>query len=158
MHKALRWLPCLLMAASAGAFAVTPPAWKHTAYSYDAQQSSLAATLQAFAKEFDISLDMAPIDGVVDGRIRADSPEAFLNRLGQEHHFQWFVYNDTLHISATDDQTSARLEVSPDAVDDLKGALTDLGLLDSRFGWGVLPDEGVVLVSGPPKYVQWVRD
>lgn len=158
MHNALRWLPCLLMAASAGAFAVTPPAWKHTAYSYDAQQSSLAATLQAFAKEFDISLDMAPIDGVVDGRIRADSPEAFLNRLGQEHHFQWFVYNDTLHISPTDDQTSARIEVSPDAVDDLKGALTDLGLLDSRFGWGVLPDEGVVLVSGPPKYVQWVRD
>ena len=158
MHKVYRWLSCLFLGVNTCAFAVTPAAWKHTAYAYEAQQASLETTLQAFAKEFDVGLDMPPIEGVVEGRIRAASPEGFLDRLGQEYHFQWFVYNDTLHISDTRDQTSARLEVSPDAVDDLKGAPTDLGLLDSRFGWGVLPDEGVVLVSGPPKYVQWVRD
>lgn len=158
MLKAYRWLPCVLLWASAQAFAVVPPTWKHTAYAYDAQQTPLATALQAFTKEFGIGLEMAPVDGVVDGRIRAESPEAFLNRLGQEHHFQWFVYNDTLYISATSDQTSARIEVSPDAVDDLKSALTDVGLLDTRFGWGALPDDGVVLVSGPPRYVQMVRE
>ncbi|MGB3126397.1 MAG: secretin N-terminal domain-containing protein, partial [Pseudomonas sp.] len=158
MQKAHRWLPWLLMWMSASAFAAVPPNWKHVAYSYDAQQTDLSTTLQAFAKEFGIGLEMAPISGVVDGRIRAASPEAFLDRLGQEHHFQWFVYNDTLYVSNTSEQTSARIEVSPDAVDDLKTALSDVGLLDPRFGWGALSDDGVVLVSGPPRYVQFVRE
>lgn len=158
MRKAHGWLACLLIGASAPVFAAIPPAWKHTAYAYEAQHAELSTALEAFAKEFGVDLEMSSLEGVVDGRIRADSPEAFLDRLGQQYHFQWFVYNDTLYVSATGAQTSARLEVSPEAADDLKGALTDVGLLDTRFGWGVLPDEGVVLVSGPPRYVQMIRD
>lgn len=158
MRKSLMWLPLLLIAASSAAWAVTPDAWKHTAYAYDAQQTELATALADFAKEFGMGLDMAPIKGTVDGRIRAQSPEEYLDRLGQEFHFQWFVYNDTLYVSPASEHTSARIEVSPDAVDDLQTALTDVGLLDKRFGWGALPDEGVVLVRGPAKYVEFVRD
>ncbi|MEQ4501159.1 type III secretion system outer membrane ring subunit SctC, partial [Pseudomonas sp.] len=65
---------------------------------------------------------------------------------------------DTLYVSPSSEHTSARVEVSSDAVDDLQTALTDVGLLDKRFGWGVLPNEGVVLVRGPAKYVELVRD
>lgn len=158
MRKSLMWLPLLLIAASSAAWAVTPDAWKHTAYAYDAQQTELATALADFAKEFGMGLDMAPIKGTVDGRIRAQSPEEYLDRLAQEFHFQWFVYNDTLYVSPASEHTSARIEVSPDAVDDLQTALTDVGLLDKRFGWGALPDEGVVLVRGPAKYVEFVRD
>lgn len=158
MRKAFKWLPLFLMLANASAFAVVPAAWKHTAYAYDAKETTVNVTLQDFAKEFGMGLDMPPIDGVVDGHIRSQSPQEFLDRLGLEHHFQWFVYNETLYVSPSDQQTSARIEVSPDAVDDLKGALTDLGLLDPRFGWGALPDEGVVLVRGPAKYVDMIRE
>ncbi|SEP65895.1 type III secretion protein C [Pseudomonas sp. NFACC02] len=157
MRKALMWLPLLMIGVTAPALAAVPDAWKHTAYAYDARQTDLATALGDFAKEFGIGLDMAPIHGTLDGRIRAQNPQAFLDRLGQEHHFQWFVYNETLYISPTSEQTSARIEVSPDAVDDLQQALSDVGLLDKRFGWGALPDEGVVLVRGPAKYVDFVR-
>lgn len=158
MRKAYRWLPWLLLGLSAPAFAAIPPAWKQTAYAFDAQQTELSSVLEAFAREFGVNLEMDPLEGIVEGRIRADNPQAFLDRLGQQHQFQWFVYNNTLYVSAARDQITERIEVSPDAVDDLKGALTELGLLDSRFGWGVLPDEGVVLVSGPARYVQFIRD
>lgn len=158
MRKAYRWLPWLLMGLTAPAFSAIPPAWKQTAYAFDAQQTDLSSVLEAFAREFGVSLEMDAIEGLVEGRIRADSPQAFLDRLGLQHQFQWFVHNNTLFVSATRDQITERIEVSPDAVDDLKGALTELGLLDSRFGWGVLPDEGVVLVSGPARYVQFIRE
>ncbi|WP_223536940.1 type III secretion system outer membrane ring subunit SctC [Pseudomonas sp. GL-B-16] len=157
MRKAVLWLTWLMLFGQQ-ALAAVPENWKHTAYAYDARQSSLNATLGDFAREFGIGLDMPAMDTLVDGRIRAASPQAFLDRLGQEHHFQWFVYNETLYVSPTSAQTSTRLEVSSDAVDDLQQALTDVGLLDSRFGWGVLPDEGLVLVRGPAKYVEFVRD
>lgn len=152
------WLPWLVLLISQQTWAVVPDSWKHTAYAYDARQTSLNTALGDFAKEFGMALDMPAMDAVVDGRIRTSSPQAFLDRLGQEHHFQWFVYNDTLYVSPSSDQTTARIEVSSDAVDDMQQALTDLGLLDPRFGWGVLPDEGLVLVRGPAKYVDFIRD
>lgn len=157
MRKALMWLPLLLIGVTSATWAVTPEAWKHTAYAYDARQTELSVALADFAKEFGMALDMEPVSGKLDGRIRAQNPQEFLDRLAQEHHFQWFVYNDTLYISPSSQHTSARIEVSPDAVDDLQTALTDVGLLDKRFGWGALPDEGVVLVRGPAKYVEFVR-
>ncbi|RJX74066.1 type III secretion system outer membrane ring subunit SctC [Pseudomonas sp. LS-2] len=158
MRKAFMWLPLLMIGVTAPTLAAVPEAWKHTAYAYDARQTDLSTALGDFAKEFGIGLDMAPIQGTLDGRIRAQNPQEFLDRLGQEHHFQWFVYNETLYISPTREQTSARIEVSPEAVDDLQQALSDVGLLDKRFGWGALPDEGVVLVRGPAKYVDFVRN
>jgi type III secretion protein C len=158
MRKAVMWLPWLVLLISQQTWAVVPDSWKHTAYAYDARQTSLNVALSDFAKEFGMALDMPAMDAVVDGRIRTSSPQAFLDRLGQEHHFQWFVYNDTLYVSPSSDQTTARIEVSSDAVDDMQQALTDLGLLDPRFGWGVLPDEGLVLVRGPAKYVDFIRD
>lgn len=157
MCKTYMWLLLLLIGAAAPVWAAVPEAWKHTAYAYDAQQADLATVLRGFAKEFGLGVDIPPMEGTLDGRIRAQNPQEFLDRLGQEHHFQWFVYNETLYVSPTNEQTSARLEVSPDAVDDLQSALTDVGLLDPRFGWGALPDEGVVLVRGPARYVEFVR-
>ncbi|WP_159551497.1 hypothetical protein [Billgrantia tianxiuensis] len=31
-----------------------------------------------------------------------------------------------------------------------------MGLLDTRFGWGELPDEGTVIVSGPRRYLDYI--
>ncbi|KAA8712072.1 type III secretion system outer membrane ring subunit SctC [Pseudomonas cannabina] len=158
MRKALMWLPLLWLMITPATWAAVPEAWKQTAYAYDARQTELVTALADFAKEFGLALDTSEIPGKLDGRIRAQSPQDFLDRLGQEYHFQWFVYNDTLYVSRSSEHTSARIEVSSDAVDDLQKALTDVGLLDKRFGWGVLSDEGVVLVRGPAKYVEFVRD
>ncbi|OLU33676.1 EscC/YscC/HrcC family type III secretion system outer membrane ring protein [Pseudomonas sp. PA15(2017)] len=158
MRKALRWLPWLYFVVAMPALALPPESWKRTAYAYDAQQAELMTALGDFAREFGLALDMPPMDGVIDGRIRADNPQGFLDRLGREYHFQWFVFNETLYVSPTQEQTSARIDVSSEAVDDLEAALSKIGLLDPRFGWGLLPDEGAVLVRGPAKYVQFIRD
>ncbi|PKM32748.1 MAG: EscC/YscC/HrcC family type III secretion system outer membrane ring protein [Gammaproteobacteria bacterium HGW-Gammaproteobacteria-12] len=158
MRNTLISLSWLLLLVSIPAHAVPPESWKQTAYAYDARQTDLNSALADFTREFGLSLDMPPMDGIVDGRIRASNPQEFLERLGREYQFQWFVYNETLYISPTSEQTSARIEVSPDAVDDLENALTAIGLLDPRFGWGTLPEEGLVLVRGPAQYVQFIRE
>lgn len=158
MLKAFGFLP-LLLSMGTSAFAAIPEEWKKTPYAYEANQSQLSMVLQDFVDAFGMKLDMPPLDGIlIDGRIRTDTPQAFLDRLALEHHFQWFVFNETLYVSPQQEQVSQRIEVSPDTIEDLKEALTDVGLLDSRFGWGLLPDQGVVLVSGPAKYVKLIRD
>ncbi|WP_407316818.1 type III secretion system outer membrane ring subunit SctC [Pseudomonas sp. nanlin1] len=138
--------------------AVVPEQWRDTPYAYDAKNAPLGQVLKDFAESFGVKLIADDINGTVNGRMRSESPEAFLDRLGLEHQFQWFVYNNSLYVSPIDQQQSTRIEVDEKSVDDLNQALTDVGLLDPRFGWGALPEQGVVLVRGPRRYVELIQE
>jgi type III secretion protein C len=167
VHKtltALRPFRPLLLAVAMGlsvshSYANTPDEWKDGAYAYSADNTPLSVILQDFASSHGVDTNVTGLpDTFITARLRSDSAEAFLNRLALEYRFQWFVYNNTLYVSPQSQQTSRRLKISADAAPDLKQALEGVGLLEPRFGWGELPDEGVVLVSGPPKYVELIAD
>ncbi len=148
----------LVLCATFRLCAQTPSDWKDQSYAYSADHTMLSTLLQDFADGHGVDLQLGNIeDTEVNGKMRADSASAFLDRLALEHRFQWFVYNNTLYISPQDEQSSERLEISPDAAPDIKQALSGIGLLDPRFGWGELPDDGVVLVTGPPRYLSLVK-
>ncbi|QXI31512.1 type III secretion system outer membrane ring subunit SctC [Pseudomonas vanderleydeniana] len=147
----------MLLVLSSPVSAVVPEDWRQSAYGYEASQTPLETVLKDFANAYGVGLSLSGVSGVVDAKLRAANAEEFLDRLALEHQFQWFVYNGKLYVSPSSAQVSQRLEVSADAAPDLKQALTDIGLLDKRFGWGELPDEGVVLVSGPVRYVELIR-
>lgn len=150
-------LSCLLIPVG-NTLAAIPPEWKNTAYAYEAEHKPLREVLEDFGQTFGTQLQIEGLlEGTVNGKIRANTPQSMLDRLGVEHRFQWYLYNNTLYISTLDQQESARLEVSSETISDLKQALTDIGLLDSRFGWGELPEDGVVLVSGPKSYIQQIK-
>ncbi|MFJ4134500.1 type III secretion system outer membrane ring subunit SctC [Pseudomonas cyclaminis] len=156
-RRSMLVLSCLLIPVSS-ALAAIPPEWKNTAYAYEAEHKPLREVLEDFGQTFGTQLQIEGLlEGTVNGKIRANTPQSMLDRLGVEHRFQWYLYNNTLYISTLDQQESARLEVSSETISDLKQALTDIGLLDSRFGWGELPEDGVVLVSGPKSYIQQIK-
>ncbi|KRP61129.1 type III secretion system outer membrane ring subunit SctC [Pseudomonas orientalis] len=150
-------LSCLL-APVENSLGAIPSEWRNTAYAYEAEHKPLREVLEDFAQTFGTRLQIEGLlEGDVNGKIRANTPQSLLDRLGVEHRFQWYMYNNTLYISTLDQQESARLEVSSETVSDLKQALTDIGLLDSRFGWGELPEDGIVLVSGPKSYIEQIK-
>lgn len=153
----LALLPCLYLLATK-TMAAVPEEWKNTPYAHEANNRALGDFLQDFAHTAGLQLQIdGVLQGVVNGKLRADTLTGLMERLALEHRFQWFVHNNTLYISSLAQQTSARLEVADDTVADLKLALTQIGLLDARFGWGELPDIGVVLVSGPKRYIEQIR-
>lgn len=157
------WLPVLLLVLGLATClqlrAETPDDWKTQSYAYAADNTPLTTVLKDFAEGHGVTLSIdQPLSGEVSAKIRANSASDFLDRLALEHHFQWFVYNNKLYVSPQDAQTSERLEISPDSAPDIKQALKGIGLLDSRFGWGEMPDDGVVLVTGPPQYVDLIKN
>jgi type III secretion protein C len=151
MVVALLWAPTI--------HAATPAGWKDTGFSINANGMMLRDVLEEFGRVYAVRVSIsAKADMFMKGRLKADSGNDFLDRLTQPYKFRWFVYNDTLYIVPRDDNASMRLNVGEDAVQDAKAALVGLGLFDNRFGWGELPDEGLVIVSGPRAYVNLVRD
>jgi len=148
----------LLLLLNSAVNASVPPTWKDTSFMINANGMSLRKVLDEFGNTYGVRVAIAIKDDVrVKGTLKADNGVEFLDRLGATQGFSWFVYNDTLHIATRNDNISARLEVGEDAVQDAKAALIGLGLFDKRFGWGELPDEGVVIVSGPREYVELAR-
>lgn len=148
----------LMLCTTLQAGAQTPADWKEQSYAYSADHTPLSTVLQDFATGHGVDLQLGNVeDTEITAKMRADNASAFLDRLALEHRFQWFVYNNTLYVSPQDEQSSERLEISPDAAPDIKQALTGIGLLDPRFGWGELPDDGVVLVTGPPQYLELIK-
>ncbi|MFP3740800.1 EscC/YscC/HrcC family type III secretion system outer membrane ring protein, partial [Burkholderia sp. SIMBA_019] len=83
----------------------------------------------------------------------ANTPTEFLDRLGGVYGFNWFVYAGTLFVSRTNDMKTRSVSAMGSSISALRQALQQLGVLDPRFGWGELPDQGIALVSGPPGYV-----
>lgn len=150
-------LLCLVLSTTS-AKAGIPKHWAKTGYAYETQSNTLALVLKDFARAFGLQVVLTgTFTQPVKGKFRADSATAFLDRLALEHGFQWFVFNGKLHISDVNDHAVERVEVGELTAGALKKALSAVGLLDKRFGWGELPADGVVLVSGPRQYVAFVR-
>jgi type III secretion protein C len=163
IHCLKRWLTAALavltLLAPVAGQAAAPANWKDTGFSVDAQGLMLHDVLRDFSRVYGVTLSVEVDDTVrLKGRFKAENGTDFLDRLGQAYHFNWFVSNGTLFIVSRTDNTSMRLQIGEDAVQDAKAALVGLGLFDPRFGWGELPDEGIVIVSGPRRYVELARD
>ncbi|MFD0669027.1 type III secretion system outer membrane ring subunit SctC [Ramlibacter sp. MAHUQ-53] len=142
------------MAACAGAAHAGPVPWPDAPYSYFANNVSLESVLGEFASGFSLSLSLQPgVAGTVNGRFTTRNPTEFISRLGGVYGFSWFTHAGTLHVSRASDAVTRSLPVPSGSQAQLRQALGDLGVLDARFGWGELPDQGIVLVSGPPAYV-----
>ena len=148
-------LACLLGVAWVPVVHAGPPPWPDGPFSYYAERQPLDRVLQDFASNFSLSLHIGPgYRDVVDGRFNTASPTEFIDRLGGVFGFQWFTHAGTLYVSRNHELVTKALPLhASGGIASLRQALTTLGILDARFGWGELPEQGVVLVSGPPAYV-----
>jgi type III secretion protein C len=139
--------------------AAPPPQWKESGvFAYNANGVPLQKVLADFAQNFGATLNMsAPPRGVVNGRIQGATPEEFLDRLALTYQFNWFFYNNQLHIAPISDRVTERIRVGDMTTSDVKQALLGVGLFEPKFGWGELQDDSAVLVAGPREYVRLVK-
>ncbi|CAM3765618.1 Type 3 secretion system secretin [Bordetella sputigena] len=134
------------------------PSWPAAPYTYFASDESLEAVLRRFSSGFSLSLQLAPgVAGLVNGKFTATNPTEFMDKLAGVYGFNWFVYAGTLFVSPASAMVTKTISVGNGAIAGLRDALDRLGVIDDRFGWGELPDQGLALVSGPPAYVALIE-
>lgn len=146
--------------AAAPAPAEIPP-WGEGSYAFIARDDSLGKVLRTFAGSFGLAVDFA--EGVAtdaqvaSGRLAAATPTEFLNNLGAAHGFTWFYQAGTLFVSRVSDRETRALGSRGVAGPALKKMLSDIGVLDPRFGWAEVEGRGHVMVSGPRAYVDRIE-
>ncbi len=154
-----RTLAATVLALSMATFSTAPLAgpvpWPEAAFSYYAEGQPLSKVLGDFAASFNLSLsNSAPLTDKVTGRFNVKNPTEFIERITGVYGLQWFTHAGVLYISRSQDQLVKSIpSTSLSAGANIRQVLTSLGVLEQRFGWGELPEQGVVVVSGPPSYV-----
>lgn len=162
-HAVRRLLQALAAAAAiccaTGAFAASEPWPADAPYSYFANGAKLETVLADFATGFSLSLAVQPdVTGTVNGRFATKSPTEFLSKLASVYGFVWYTHAGTLFVSRASDVVTRGLSAPGGNVGSMRKALTDLGVLEPRFGWGELADHGMAIVSGPSSYVQLMEN
>ena len=135
-----------------------PVPWTDAPYSYFARNARLETVLAEFAGSFSLSLNVSPsVSGLVNGRFTTQNPTEFITKLAGVYGFVWYTHAGTLHVSKSSDTVTRSLPAPGGGIANLRQALSDLGVLEPRFGWGELAEQKVVLVSGPPSYVNLIE-
>jgi len=150
-------LACALALGPLPSHAGTPP-WADAPYSYYADNAPIANVLRDFASSFSLSLELSPlVEGKVNGRFNSQNPTEFMDRMASVYGLTWFTHAGTLFVSRTTEMSTRGITAGGSSTAAVRQALTSLGVLDTRFGWGELPEQGVALISGPPAYVALVE-
>ncbi len=133
--------------------------WADAPFTYVASGKTVDEVLTDFARTFSLRLSLSGrFPSRVSGKFDRRSPTEFLDRLAGVYGFQWFVHAGSLYISRTQDAVTRALPVARlDNAGGMRRALSELRVLQDKFGYTELPKQGTVVVSGPEAYVTLVE-
>jgi type III secretion protein C len=93
----------------------------------------------------------------VSGRFRGRASQLF-DELIEAYGLTWYFDGLTLHVYSLAEMDTQLIQLLPADVPRIESTLRWMGLTDARFPLRVVEEEGQVLVSGPPRFVQLVGE
>ncbi|OAF03757.1 nodulation protein NolW [Bradyrhizobium centrolobii] len=128
-----------------------------TPFSYTVLDQELSAALQEFGNNLNIRVNIsAEVKGRIRGRLPDLAPREFLDRLTNLYNLQWYYDGLVLYVSAAHEAQSRLLVLTPIGFDEFKAALDALNISDERYVVRPAPGNGLVLASGPPRFIALV--
>lgn len=128
-----------------------------TPYRYTVLDQELSAALQEFGNNLNIKVT---ISAEVKGRIRGHMPDLppreFLDHLTQVYNLQWYYDGLVLYVSTAKEAQTRLLLLTSISCDALKATLDALAISDERYIMRSAPGSGLVLASGPPRFIALV--
>jgi|GEM_PF-1468847 len=126
-------------------------------YAYFGNGDSLQDVLQNFAASYYMPINISEtVQGLVNGKIGPMTPVDFLDHLANIYGFIWYFDGHTLFVYDGGASSQQIISLSYLPVDQFKKTLKKIGIWDGRFFWKEQPNEGLVFISGPPRYTELI--
>lgn len=135
-----------------------PVPWKSNHFAYVADHKDVKEVLRDLGASEGVMTWISPqVEGVVTGRFD-ETPQRFLDRMADSFGFIWYYDGSVLRVSGPNEARSQTIGLMHATTDDLRSALSRLGVNDPRFP--VLYDDKsrTAVVSGPPRMVELASD
>lgn len=156
MHRALLLLTVALIAAAPARAADMPWSLKKTEYTA-IEPKDLRMFLREFAAQQGVGIFLDPeVKGELTGRYELNA-RSMMELLGRTFGLIWYFDGKVLYVYPASAVESSVIRLNDLTSAQFQRTLDRLGISDSRFPLS-FDDRGSVLVSGPKRYVELVRD
>lgn len=133
--------------------------WKTETYTLLAREMPLREVLSTFGTAQGISVVMSDqVVGRVSGDFREVSPQEFLDRITTLYNLTWYYDGAILYIYSDGEIATMLLDLQYMKAAEVRTMLRDLGMEDERFPIKTTSDDELLMVAGPPRYVQVVAE
>lgn len=127
-------------------------------YASTVLDQDLKVTLREFGANLGVRMAVGEaVQGRVRGRLPVLPPVEFLTRLGESYGFDWYYDGYAVHVSASSEGLTHILSLEGVSYDRLRESLDALGVSDPRYVVRPHAQPEVVLVAGPPRFVELVE-
>ena len=131
--------------------------WRNDHFSYLAQHKPLKEFIQEFAANQGLTVSIDPaVEGTVNGRFDL-TPQSMLELLASSFGLTWYFDGSVLYLQTSGDTGSEVIRLTTSTVDTLRATLESLSITDDRFPIAYDAERNTMLVSGPRRYVELVK-
>jgi len=139
-------------------FASTIPFHKKHKFSFVYKGEDIQHVLRDFCSLYGIPVVISEkVKGQVNGVFKGIYPKNFFEDIAKSYGLMWFFDGSVLYVYSSEEIESCLIRLRFKSIDGLKNTLKTLNIYDNRFPLRAGKRDGIVFVSGPPKYVQLVR-
>ena len=154
-HLLAFFLACATLAACADATNAIP--WRVERYSLLARQMALREAFDTFGVTEGLSVVMSEqVQGAFSGDFVDMPAQEFLERVCTMHNLTWYYDGAALYICTAGEVESQLVDLTYMKAGDVRAMLRELGVEDRRFPIKTANNDELIMVSGPPRYVQLV--
>ena len=133
--------------------------WRTPLYTLTARAMPVRQALETFgvAEGVPVLLSDAA-GGVVSGDFRDMPAGDFLDRIATINNLVWYYDGATLYVYGASEIVSTMLELKYMKAGELRQVLDEFGIQDDRYPIKSAQNDELIMVSGPPRYVQMVAE
>ena len=133
--------------------------WKLPSYTLVARDMDLRVALDTFATAEGIPVVMSTgVAGVFSGDFRDVPASDFLDKIATLHNLIWYYDGAAIYIYGAGEIQAFLVDLQYMKAEEVREMLKELGVEDSRFPLKMTSNDELVMVSGPPRYVQLVAE
>ncbi|MEJ2669546.1 MAG: secretin N-terminal domain-containing protein [Gammaproteobacteria bacterium] len=141
----------------------TSSEWKTKRYERFVQDEDLVTLLMDFSSTINVPLVASERvrSGVIErvnGHFKGLTAEAFLTKLSTLYQIVWYYDGHILYVYHADEMITELFQLEGARAENLRSTLRKLGVYDSRFNWKMMEEQSIIYISGPPRYIQLVRE
>ena len=126
-------------------------------YAFYGNGEELIEVLQNFAASYYIPTIIAEgLEGEVNGKIGPLTPVDFLEHMSNIYGFIWYFDGHSLYLYNGNAAQQKIISLAYMSIDKFKKTLKKIGIWDGRFFWKEQSKNGLIYISGPPRYVEMV--
>ncbi len=153
-----RFLTTLLLAAAVlSAAAAGDIPWRTPTYSLVARSMNVREALDAFGVAQGVGVVMSQgVTGEFSGDFKDVPAGEFLSRITAMHNLTWYYDGAALYVYGAGEIETTLVDLAYMKAGEVREMLGELGVEDERFPLKTTSNDELVLVSGPPRYVQLV--